>query len=227
MSYEDWYGELTDEPGPRNSAAYGALAATIKRADPRVRIYCNPCFWVGDGVVADDEVFAALSPWYSQVIDVSVPLFLLLRDHPRSYELFTQPRSVNAFYYVATHHTRSEASAQVELYRRMGWEAFAHGFNGWGFYSYYAPRGNPWDDLDVDFYSREDRADYQMVFPGPRGPIATRASEAVREGWEDYCLLTLLRERGAEQELAALLAEREAGTPMTELRLRGLRAAAR
>ncbi len=226
MGYEDWYAEVTDEPGPHNAAGFGAVATLIQRADPRVRIYCNPCFWVGNGVSGDDEVYAALSPWYSQVIDVSVPLYLLLRDHPRSYELFTRPRAVNAFYYVATHHARSEASAQVELYRGMGWEAFERGLNGWAFYSYYAPRGNPWDDFDMELYTREDRADYQMVFPGPRGPIPTRASEAVREGWEDYCLLTLLRERGEERKLAELLAAREAGEPMAELRLRALRLAA-
>lgn len=226
MGYEDWYVELTDEPGPRNSAGFGAIAALIKQADPRVRVYCNPCFWVGDGVVGDSEVFAALSPWYSQVVDVSVPLYLLLRDRPRCYELFTAPRAINAQYDVATQSARGEAAAHVERYRRMAWDAFGHGFNGWGFYSYYAPRGDPWDDRDVDWSTREDRADYQMVFPGPRGPIATRPAEAVREGWEDYRLLTLLRERGAEAQVAALLAARAAGEPLAELRLQALRLAA-
>lgn len=227
LGYDDWYVELTDEPGKRNSPAFGALAALIRRADPNVRIYSNPCFWVGGGVMDDDDVYEALSPWYREMVDISVPLYLLLRDRPRSFELFDAPRFVRAFYTVSTQSAKSERAPQVELYRRQAWDAFGRGWNGWGFYSYYAPRGNPWSDFDADWYTGEDRPDYLMVYPGPRGPIPTRQSEAVRQGWEDYRLLTLLREKGMEDELNALLAAYEAEEAMETLRLRALRAAAR
>jgi len=226
LSYDDWYLELTDEPGYGNSPAYGALARLIKQADPRVNIYANPCFWVGGGVMEDEKVYEVLSPWYGQYVDVSVPLFLLLRDRPQSYRLFDVPRLVNAFYYVATHHAKSENAPQVELYRRMAWDAFKRGWNGWGFYSYFAPRGNPWDDSDTDWYTTEDRPDYQMVYPGPRGPIASRPSEAVREGWEDYRLLTLLQQRGLDEQLAAILEAYAADQLLEQLRLCALKAAA-
>ena len=37
--------------------------------------------------------------------------------------------------------------------------------------------------------------DYQMVYPGPRGPIPTRQSEALREGYEDCASLTCSRRK--------------------------------
>jgi len=174
----------------------------------------------------DEKIYEVLSPWYGQYVDVSVPLFLLLRDRPQSYRLFDAPRLVNAFYYVATHHAKSENAPQVQLYRKMAWDAFKRGWNGWGFYSYFAPRGNPWNDFDKDWYTTEDRPDYEMVYPGPRGPIPSRPSEAVREGWEDYRLLTLLQQRGLNKELAAILRACAAGQPLEQLRLRALEAAA-
>ena len=62
-----------------------------------------------------------------------------------------------------------------------------------------------------------------MVYPGPRGPVPTRQSETVREGWEDYCLLTLLKQQGRKAELAAILKSYEAGEPMAKLREQALR----
>ena len=92
---------------------------------------------------------------------------------------------------------------------------FLHGIgNGWGFWRCHCPAGNPWDDF-------ESGISYQMVYPGPRGPVATRQSEALREGWEDWCLLNLLKEKGLDRILKELLRAYEAGTPVEELRLKG------
>jgi len=90
---------------------------------------------------------------------------------------------------------------------------------------YFAPRADPWNDFDESW--SENTPDYLMVYPGPRGPVPTRHSEAVREGWENYRLLTLLKQRGRHAELAALLKAYAAGTePVEILRLRALRIAA-
>jgi len=224
LSYDDWFGELWDEPG-RNAPLFGAFARIIKRADPKVRLYINPLFWTGNGVEGDEIVHPALSPWFNANIDISVPLEFLLRDHPKSYRLFDAPRLVRAFYSVTTHVTKGESAAHLERHRRFAWDAFQRGWNGWGFYSYYAPRGNPWNDFDAE------APDYLTVYPGPRGPIPTRTSESVREGWEDFRLLTLLQQRAAKEpkvkaELAAILKAYAANAPVEALRLRALRAAA-
>ena len=55
------------------------------------------------------------------------------------------------------------------------------------------------------------------------GPVPTRQSEAIREGWQDYCLLTLLKQRASKSDLAASLQAYKTGTPMETLRLRALR----
>jgi len=59
---------------------------------------------------------------------------------------------------------------------------------------------------------------------GPQGPVPTRQSGAVREGWEDYCLLTLLRQQGKQKELEAILKAYTDGRPISDLRLAALRA---
>lgn len=228
LQYDDWFVELWDEPGAGNAAAYGALARLIRQADPVVNIYCNPCFWQGwgQGGVADDRaVSRALGDWYADCVDISCPLYLLLRDRPQAGRLFAAERFVNACYTVASHHAKSEAADNVTLYRRLAWDAFGRGWSGWAFYSYYAPRGNPWDDFDGSW--TEDAPDYQVVYPGPRGPIPTRPAESLREGYEDYCLLSLLKELGQERELDAILAAYRAGGDPAQLRLRALRAAAK
>ncbi|HXI16658.1 MAG TPA: hypothetical protein VNM48_09815 [Chloroflexota bacterium] len=217
LSYDDWAGELWDEPGRGSVALFGALARIIKKADPKVRIYSNPVFWE-DGFAADEVVHDMLAPWYSEQVDASVPNEMLLR--PRSLPLFNARRPINAFYSVSSHVAKGEKSERVELYRRHAWDSFSRGWNGWGFYSYYAPRADPWNDFDT----RE--MDYMIVYPGPRGPIPTRASEAVRQGWEEYCLLTLLKEQHRTAEIAALLKDYAGGEAPEKLRLRALRLAA-
>lgn len=228
LQYDDWFVELWDEPGAGNAAAFGALARLIRKADPAVNIYCNPCFWQGwgnGGVAADEVVAGALGGWYDECVDISCPLYLLLRDRPQAGKLFGGERWINSCYTVSSHHAKSEAAEHVSLYRRLAWDAFARGWTGWGFYSYYAPRGNPWNDFDASWV--EDTVDYQVVYPGPRGPIPTRQSEALREGYEDYCLLSLLKELGLQGELDAILQAYAAGEDPAKLRLRALKAAAR
>jgi hypothetical protein len=220
LNYDDWYGELWDEPGRSNIATFGALTRLLKKIDPRVHLYANPIFWEGSGTSPDDVVAPLLSPWYQQAVDISVPHELLLRGYPKSAPLFDAPHFTRASYRVSTHGDKNERADQLNSYRRQAWDAFARGYNGWGFFSYYAPVGDPWNDFDGG------QPDYQMVYPGPRGPIASRTAENVREGWEDYCLLTLLKQRNLGKDVTTLLKSYAAGEPPQALRLRALRLAA-
>ncbi len=219
LTYDDWQGELWDEPGPNNAPGLGAVARIVKKADPKVRIFVNPSFWAGQGAAADEIVYPALAAWYREVVDVSVPFEGLLLDHPKSYPLFDAPRAVRALYTVTTHVTKGEQAQHMERHRRLAWEAARRGWNGWGFFAYYRPEANPWNDFDASY------PDYAMVYPGTRGPIPTRQSESVREGWEDYRLLALLQERGMKSELTAILKAYAAGEAPQKLRLRALHAA--
>jgi hypothetical protein len=209
LDYDDWFVELWDEPQESNAALYGALARIIRATDPRVRIYMNPLFW-RPGHAPPEVIVEHLSPYYNDLIDVSVPISTLVGDNPTTRQLWTQPRFVRAFFL----HPPGRAG------RQMAWWAFTHDFNGWGYYCYYQPRGNPWDIRTWWELSYT----YQMVFPGPHGAIITPLYETMREGWEDYRLLSALRQHGREDRVEELLRDFRQGAPLPELRTRALQA---
>ncbi len=208
LRYDDWWVELWDEPQENNTAIFEALARILRRTDPQVHIYMNPLFW-RPGHAPDDVIVQHLDPWYNKLIDVSVPITSLVGDNRATRELWSTPRYVRAFYI----HPAARGG------RAMGWKAFDLGYNGWGYYCYYAPRGNPWD---IRTWS-ELGYSYQMVFPGPQGPIVMPIYEEMRDGWEDYRLLAALRQRGQEDAVQQLLSGYRDGTPLPELRTVGLR----
>jgi hypothetical protein len=207
LSYDEWFTELWDEPGVGSAAIYGALARIVKKTDPRVRIFMNPCFWTSSGFSPESEILNSLKPYYNEVIDISVPAIQLVGDNVLTKELWAQPRFVRVGYI----HPAGRGG------RGMAWTAFANDLNGWAYFSYYAG-GHPWDYTA----GRSLGFAYQMVFPGPNGAIITPIYEDMREGWEDYRLLTELRRRGKEDVAQALLKDRAKGVPLQELRLRAL-----
>ncbi|OQC12740.1 MAG: hypothetical protein BWX73_02716 [Lentisphaerae bacterium ADurb.Bin082] len=190
LGYDKWFMELWDEPGEGNSRLYGELARIIKGADPAIRIYMNPLFW-RPGFPPQEVIFDHLKDFYNELIDISVPITNLVGDNLTTQELWSKPRMVQAHYL----HPARRAG------RGMSWKSFRHGFNGWGYYCYYAPQGNAWD---IKTWTSLGYS-YQMVFPGPKGAIITPIYETMREGWEDYRLLCALRAAGKQQLLDELL----------------------
>ncbi len=209
LDYDAWWVELWDEPQEKNVALFGALARLIKRTDPRVRIYMNPLFW-RPGHAPPEVVVEHLAPWYNDLVDISVPVTTLVGDNVSTRELWSQPRFVRAFFI----HPAERGG------RAMAWRAFDLGFNGWGYYCYYAPRGNPWD---IRTWSQLNYR-YQMVFPGPGGPIIMPIYEIMRDGWEDYHLLSELRRLGRGELVDSLLDGWRQGEAPAALRLRALEA---
>jgi hypothetical protein len=152
----------------------------------------NPLFWTREGAnpgkFADDEnQVKALKDWYNQLVDISVPILgqVDATKYPETNQQFYShlPRAVRAFY------------IHPDPGRQISWEAFERGYNGWGFYAYYSPRGDAWNDFDGSSF------DYDIVYPGPNGFISTIESESMRESWDDYRLLTLLKQQGKTKEL--------------------------
>ncbi|MFA9478057.1 hypothetical protein ACERK3_07075 [Phycisphaerales bacterium AB-hyl4] len=231
LSYDQWYGKTGDEPKESNIGGVAYAARVIKETDPRVNIYVNPAYWAGydHGGVADDVTVArGLQGWYDEHVDLSMPLMLLVRDRPKAMEAFAAPRLVNSYYYVSGHLDRSEHAVEIQKYRRMAWNSYTLGFNGWAFYAWYSPRANPWNhhDRNPPGEGLQEPSDYQMVYPGPRGVIRTRHSEALREGWEDWRLLHLLKKQGQLELVEQLLDAYQSGDAPHDLREQALRASA-
>lgn len=221
LGYERWEVQNADEPGVQNMQAFAAMCRLIKETDENINVYANPSFWKGwdKGLVeSDDDTYDALKAWYGQYVDHSCPHALNLTAHPKTYACYTAPRKFNTFYDVLTQHSKSERPEVTGLLRDLAWIALKNGFGGWSYYAYYRPIGDPWNDLDLDL------PDYSVVYPGELGPIPTRASEALREGLQDYKLMKLLQSLNAD-EYEKILGDYENGErDFEKLRERALQA---
>jgi hypothetical protein len=220
LSYDQWYVEFFDEPNDDGLKTIEAYAKIVKGIDPKVRIYCNP-------------VAMPQGDWYNKLIDISDPYSHVGLGGPEMKTLFSSPRSVNAFYKLLANCSKFEGSGQLARFRGLPWEAMSRGWNGWAFYSYYAPTGDPWDDFDGGS-SPGAEPDWSVIYPGPTGAIASRASEALREGYEDWCLINLLKSTGKQAVADAIVAkfipvdgggDRKNAAPLESLRLEALKAA--
>jgi hypothetical protein len=202
LDYKDWSVELWDEPNPQNMPAWAGVAKIIRETNPSVRIYMNPLFWTrqGDnrkGFATDISQVNSLQDWYNQLVDISIPILgqVNSKEYPQANADFYNhlPRAVRGYY------------IHPNPGRMSSWEAAARDFNGWGFYAYYVPRKDAWNDFDGPSF------DYEIVYPGPNGFIPTIESESMRESWEDYRLLTLLKQQGKTAEVADILRQYQSG----------------
>lgn len=177
-AYTDWVGELWDECGEANAPLAATAAKWVKEVDPKVQIYLNPSFPKITG-------FSTMSA----VADCFVPFWgNWFKEPVQEWQAEIKPGRINAFYGVQGANRSELHEELVGHYRVMPWQAFKLGLQGWGFYSYYSPRGDPYTDYDPP----GSETDYSVVYPGPHGPVPSRQAEAMRDGWEDYRLLTLL-----------------------------------
>ena len=186
--------DLPDEPGSANAKANGEMAAFAKSVCPEAAVFCNPCFWHWKGYFENTTMMTnSLSAWYNDYVDISVPYRSHLEDKVKRDELFTKPRRVNAQY---AHPARRAG-------RSISWSSFRYGMDGFAYWSYYSPQGNPWDIRTWKLYAYEAL----MVLPLENGVAVTPPYEEMREAWEDWRLLTALRESGKTEVLDALLKE--------------------
>lgn len=194
FDYSRWVVEMWDEPGVGpNTMLMAKIAQTIKEFDPAIQLYADPCCWVGNGFASDQAILNAFEPWYPKYIDVSLPIQGLYfgfagRNMKALRKLWDAPYRYRGTYI-------HPCPGRMQL-----WQHFKAGLNAWGYYSYYAPRANPWNDFDTG------EMDYQTVYPGVSGPVITIESEQMREGFEDFCCLTTLTKRNDTKAVKSILA---------------------
>jgi hypothetical protein len=73
----------------------------------------------------------------------------------------------------------------VAEYRAAAIFAFRYDINGAGFWTSITGAEDPW--------TRTEGYDYMILYPGRTSPVTSRRWEAVREGIEDYRILSALR----------------------------------
>ena len=189
---------LPDEPGRKNAALVGEMARICKEAEPTLQIYENPCFWER-GFPPHEAILDCLKPYYNELIDISCPIRNLVQEtNLLTKALWTAPRRVNAQY----------LHPAVRAGRSIAWSSFRNGLNGFAYYCYYSPRGNPWD---IRTWTSLDYR-YQMVFPLENDVAVTPIYETMRKAWEDYRLLEALRRAGKTDLLMKLLDAYEGAT---------------
>lgn len=197
IGFDRWFLEMPDEPGRHNMAAVRTFIELCKRIEPRIRVYVNPACWTGfenDGVESDETLVNLLNGWYDSLVDISVPLALNLEDRPKAMKYFRSDREFNGQYWVAGQHMNADRGELVSLPRLCAWDSISRDLNFWGFYSYYCPRLNSWDNTVRPYENVDGTINYQCVYGGLNGPVPTRASESIREGWQDYRIMQLVKD---------------------------------
>ena len=187
--------DLPDEIGPGNAKVAGEMAQHVKTNNPAVSVFCNPSFWIRTGFADATMMTNRLCSWYNDYVDVSVPYRSHLEDKIKRGELFTRPRRVNAQY----------AHPAARAGRSIAWSSFRYGMNGYAWWCYYWKNtgGTPWDIRTWRIYGYETK----MALPLENGVAVAPEYEDMREAWEDWRLLTALRETGKTELLDALLKE--------------------
>ena len=185
--------DLPDEVGPGNAKVAGEMAQHVKTNHPSVSVFCNPSFWMRTGFADATLMTNRLCSWYNDYVDVSVPYRSHLEDKVKRGELFTKPRRVNAQY----------AHPAARAGRSIAWSSFRYGMNGYAWWAYYSPTGNPWDIRTWRMWGYEAL----NALPLENGVAVCPAYEEMREAWEDWRLLTALKEAGKTELLDSLLKE--------------------
>ena len=185
--------EISDEPDLKRARMFGDVCRYLRKIAPDMSIYMNPCFWTGKGFTPPRDIVDSLKDYYNECVDVSVPYRSLVEEAESRNSLWTSPRRVNAQYAHPAHRAG----------RSIAWSSFRYGLDGFGYWSYYSPTGNPWDIRTWKYWSYE----CQLAFPLENGVALTPVYEEMREAYEDWLLLSLLREKGRTEALNALLKE--------------------
>ncbi len=178
VGYDGFALYPVDEPGLSDGLVetYLRLAKLAREADPNIRMYTDPV-----GRITEAELREML-PY----VDIWCPNrngLILDKTNTAKFDIIK-----NSGKTVWTYECDSNVKHQSPLgyYRAQAWLAWHHGMTGIGFWSYCTSQDDPW-------FLPTLRHDYLMVYPG-NGVVSSKRWEAVRDGVEDYSMLSILRD---------------------------------
>jgi outer membrane protein assembly factor BamB len=180
-----------DEPGGVGWTMVNKLVEfgkTVRACNPKIMMYVD-----GGG---EKPMFEAMAP----VIDIWTPgIFQLAEDSPEMKIMRTNGQmlwSYNCAYGFSRPTGPNLKNINIIAeYRAAALFAMRHKASGIGFWCYNAGGENAWERIKYE---------YNIVYPGRSKPVTSRRWEAVREGIEDYRILSALQSEMAKTGNAAL-----------------------
>ena len=178
-----------DEPGGHGWQYVNQLVAfgkMVREINPGIMIYMD-----GGGEL---PMFEAMAP----VLDIWVPgIDMLAEDSPVMRVVRATKKqlwSYNCSYgYSRPVGANIKNTNLLAEFRNAALHAFRHHATGIGYWCYNSGGEDPW---------MRNEFEYRLVYPGRSKPVTSRRWEAVREGLEDFRILTALREWAGKTDAA-------------------------
>ncbi|MBM3290381.1 MAG: DUF4091 domain-containing protein [Candidatus Hydrogenedentes bacterium] len=166
-----------DEPGLSKGLVdqYLRMAKLAREADPNILLYTDPV----QNITMDE--LRAMKPY----VDIWCPNRAGLVINPASDEKLDFILKTGKPVWMYECFANAKHQSPMGYYRAQAWLAWRHGITGIGFWTYCTSPGNPW-------FVAPARSEYMLVYPG-NGVVSSKRWEAVRDGIEDYGMLTALR----------------------------------
>lgn len=194
VGYDGFALYPVDEPGLSEGLVniYLRMAKLAREADPKILMYTDPV----ERITVDE--LREMLPY----VDIWCPNRLgLVLTKSSEEKLGVIKNSGNAVWMYECFGNVKHQSP-LAYYRAQAWLAWQHGITGIGFWTYCTSQDNPWFLPSV-------RNEYMLVYPG-NGVVSSKRWEAVRDGVEDYGLLTALQDAVNAKGAAAKPADIEA-----------------
>ncbi len=177
VGYDGFALYPVDEPGLSDGLVeqHILMARLAREADPNILLYTDPV-----GRITEEELRRML-PY----VDIWCPNRNgLILDQANAAKLeIIQNAGKTVWMYECDHNAKHQSP--LGYYRAQAWLAWRFNMTGIGFWSYCTSQDDPW-------FRPAQRHDYLLVYPGD-GVVSSKRWEAVRDGVEDYAMLSALR----------------------------------
>ncbi|UCH34876.1 MAG: PQQ-binding-like beta-propeller repeat protein [Armatimonadota bacterium] len=178
--------------GWRSINAQAEFGKMMRAANPNVLIYA-------DAGGPDPAMLEAIADY----VDIWSPGVNMVATEPEKFgimkatgkTLWSYNCSYNNYNKLLSSGRTLKAADIVSEYRIAGIWAFRHGLTGAGFWTSITNPEDPWTRTQYE---------YPMLYTGRTQPVTSRRWDAVREGIEDFRILTALKARLAQGDAGAL-----------------------
>jgi len=169
-----------DEPGGHGWSMVNKLVQfgkTVRACNPNIMLYVD-----GGG---EKPMFEAMAP----VIDIWTPAIFQLAENSPEMKIMRSNGKLLWSYNCAYPFSRPTGPNLKNIniiaeYRAAAVFALRHNATGIGYWGYNAGGENAWERIKFE---------YNLVYPGRTNPVTSRRWEAVREGIEDFRIVTALQ----------------------------------